>query len=104
MAGEVSREGETRREDDARRRNPSPFRLLPQPDLDFVVGGEKPEHAALDLPQHAHPDVEHLRVDLVAVVETTEEQRVARQSQVLTAGNGGRGSDPESLTQNDPGR
>src|SRR6516165_8022764 len=59
------------------------LRFLAQVTLRTLVVAQQPQHAALDLMQQPHPDTEHVRCDLPAVIEAAEDKARLRQSGLL---------------------
>src|SRR5580704_5700590 len=55
-------------------------RLAAQVHLGGGAVAKQPQDAAFDFTQQSHPDIEHLRRDLVAVVETAKDEALRRQS------------------------
>src|SRR5262245_40236936 len=53
----------------------------------FCFALQQPQHAAIDLAQQPHPDVEHGRRDLVVDVERAERKSVLREADLPTCWN-----------------
>jgi hypothetical protein len=47
---------------------------------DDAMAGHEPKDATWDVAEQAHPEAEHLRQDLVAAVEATEDEPALRQA------------------------
>src|SRR6516165_10584877 len=56
------------------------LRFLAQVTLRTLVVAQQPQHAAPDLMQQPHPDAEHVRSDLPAVIKAAEDKARLRQS------------------------
>ena len=74
MAGKMGVEIEARREHQAVGRDAARLGMAAQVVRRSGIVLQQPQHAALDLAQQTHPDVEHRRPDLVAVVERAEDE------------------------------
>src|SRR5262244_875244 len=68
------------REHETRRIDAAGARLIAEVARCHLARSEQPQYAAFDLTKEAHPDVEDLRRELVAVVETAEHEAILRQA------------------------
>ncbi len=68
------------RKDQARRIDSASLRLAAQVAHRGLAGLQQPQHAAVDLVQKAHPDIEYVGRDLVAVVEAAEYKSIIGQA------------------------
>src|ERR1700685_242006 len=85
VTGEMLRDGNTLREDDAARIELALLCLLSEIGFGPFIGAAQPNHAVRNRIEQAHPDAEFLGADLIDIVEAAEHHALFGQAHLFSS-------------------